>query len=86
MMSRLVAAFIIGCVRLYQMTLSPLFTGCCRFNPSCSRYCIEAVRIHGPWYGSWLTIRRLLRCRPFGPSGDDPVPPPRKHTNGTRTP
>lgn len=46
----------------------------CRFTPSCSCYAVEALEIHGAGRGSWLTIRRLLRCRPFGPSGFDPVP------------
>ena len=78
MISWLLSALIIGAVRIYQVTLSPLIGPCCRFNPTCSRYCIEAVKVHGPFYGSWLTIRRLFRCHPFGPCGDDPVPPPRK--------
>ena len=86
MLSRLLSAFLIGGVRLYQMTLSPLIGPCCRFHPTCSNYCIEAIRVHGPFYGSWLTFRRLLICRPFGPSGEDPVPPPRKRKNGTDTP
>ena len=86
MLSRILSAFLIGGVRLYQMTLSPLIGPCCRFHPTCSNYCIEAIRVHGPFYGSWLTFRRLLRCRPFGPSGEDPVPPPRKRKNGTDTP
>lgn len=46
----------------------------CRFTPSCSEYSREALEIHGAGRGSWLTLRRLLRCRPFGPSGYDPVP------------
>jgi putative membrane protein insertion efficiency factor len=46
----------------------------CRFFPSCSEYGHEAIAVHGAGRGSWLTIRRLLRCRPFGPSGFDPVP------------
>jgi len=46
----------------------------CRFWPSCSHYATEAVQIHGAGRGSWLTLRRLIRCRPFGPSGVDPVP------------
>jgi uncharacterized protein len=46
----------------------------CRFTPTCSQYGIEAVEQHGAWHGSVLTTRRLLRCRPFGPSGWDPVP------------
>ena len=43
------------------MTLSPLFSGCCRFEPSCSNYAIEALQVHGAWKGLWLTARRLLR-------------------------
>lgn len=47
----------------------------CRFFPTCSSYAHEAVRTHGAGRGAWLALRRLLRCRPFGPSGFDPVPP-----------
>ena len=47
----------------------------CRFTPSCSQYAIDALAQHGTTRGLWLTVRRLLRCRPFGPSGWDPVPP-----------
>ena len=46
----------------------------CRFTPSCSEYSREALEVHGAGRGTWLTIRRLVRCRPFGPSGYDPVP------------
>jgi len=62
-------------VRLYQVTLGPLMGGHCRFHPTCSEYSIEAMRRHGPWRGSWLTVRRILRCHPFGGCGLDPVPP-----------
>lgn len=48
----------------------------CRFTPSCSEYAREALETHGAGRGTWLTVRRLLRCRPFGPSGFDPVPDP----------
>jgi len=48
----------------------------CRFYPSCSNYALEAVEVHGATRGSWLTVRRLLRCRPFGPHGIDLVPEP----------
>ncbi len=71
----LVVSLMIMCVRLYQILLSPIFGKCCRFTPTCSNYCIEALKVHGVFMGSWLTIRRLLRCRPFGPCGHDPVPP-----------
>jgi len=46
----------------------------CRFTPSCSQYSYEALTVHGTPRGLWLTVRRMLRCRPFGPSGYDPVP------------
>ena len=46
----------------------------CRFTPSCSTYAREALTVHGTRRGLWLTARRLVRCRPFGPSGFDPVP------------
>jgi putative membrane protein insertion efficiency factor len=47
----------------------------CRFSPTCSTYAIEALQQYGTLRGLWLTLRRLVRCRPFGPSGWDPVPP-----------
>lgn len=49
----------------------------CRFYPSCSHYAVEAIETHGSGRGLWLTTRRLIRCRPFGPSGVDQVPAPR---------
>ena len=50
----------------------------CRFSPTCSCYAVEAFEVHGTGRGLWLTVRRLLRCRPFGPSGFDPVPLPQQ--------
>ena len=61
-------------IRAYQVTLGPLLGGSCRFEPSCSNYGIQALERFGLLRGSWLTLRRLLRCRPFGPHGYDPVP------------
>ncbi len=63
-------------VRGYQAALSPLMGGHCRFDPTCSRYAIEALRTHGALRGGWLTTRRVCRCHPLGGSGYDPVPPP----------
>jgi putative membrane protein insertion efficiency factor len=60
-------------IRLYQLTLSPFMRGACRHHPSCSAYALEAVERHGS-RGVWLAARRLLRCRPFGTHGYDPVP------------
>ena len=61
-------------VRGYQVALSPLMGGCCRFEPSCSNYMIEALRVHGAAKGTILGLWRLLRCHPFGSHGYDPVP------------
>lgn len=62
-------------VRVYQALLKPLLPAACRFEPSCSAYALEAVRVHGAFRGTWLSLRRLVRCRPGGGFGDDPVPP-----------
>ncbi|MEE2041162.1 membrane protein insertion efficiency factor YidD [Nocardiopsis sp. NPDC058631] len=64
-------------IRGYQRFISPLFPPVCRFYPSCSTYAVQALRVHGALYGSWLAIRRIGRCHPFHPGGLDPVPPPR---------
>lgn len=61
-------------VRFYQKFISPLTPPSCRFTPTCSQYAVEALRKHGPVKGLWLTIRRILRCHPWGGSGYDPVP------------
>lgn len=62
-------------VRTYQALLRPHLIGSCKFCPSCSDYAIEALSLHGPFRGLVLSVRRLLRCHPFGPGGLDPVPP-----------
>jgi uncharacterized protein len=62
-------------VRGYQLVLSPLFGPRCRFYPSCSAYAVEAIGTHGAIRGTWLAIRRLLRCHPWNPGGVDHVPP-----------
>jgi uncharacterized protein len=66
-----------GLVRGYQLLLSPVMGPHCRFSPSCSHYALEALAVHGALRGGWLTLRRLLRCQPFGGFGYDPVPPRR---------
>lgn len=69
---------LIALVWLYRRILSPLKPPVCRFDPTCSAYAIEALRCHGAVRGSWLTIRRILRCHPFCENGYDPVPPRRR--------
>ena len=61
-------------IRIYQTCISPLTPPSCRFTPTCSQYALEALRRHGLLRGSWLTLRRLARCHPWGGSGYDPVP------------
>ena len=72
MMKRLLLRMIVAYQRAAEGRPSP-----CRFFPSCSEYSREAIEVHGARRGSWLMLRRLSRCRPFGPSGYDPVPEPR---------
>ena len=73
-MSGLAAWLLIALVRAYQVTLSPLLSGQCRFVPTCSQYFIEAVRTRGPAAGLALGLWRIVRCNPFSKGGYDPVP------------
>jgi putative membrane protein insertion efficiency factor len=61
-------------IRVYQYTLGPLMPMTCRFEPSCSRYAVEALQKHGPWRGVALATWRVIRCNPFNHGGYDPVP------------
>ncbi len=61
-------------IRLYQILISPIFPTSCRFHPSCSRYCMEAVERHGPIRGTILSLARISKCHPWHPGGYDPVP------------
>lgn len=61
-------------IRFYRGYISPLKPPCCRFVPTCSQYAMEALQKHGPLKGLYLSIRRILRCHPWGGSGYDPVP------------
>jgi len=77
-MRSLAVALLSAPIRAYRAVLSPMLPNVCRFTPSCSVYALEALKLHGPVMGSWLTIRRLSRCHPItwlgGSSGFDPVP------------
>ncbi|NQY33189.1 MAG: membrane protein insertion efficiency factor YidD [Coraliomargarita sp.] len=77
----MVPRFLVWLIRLYQLLVSPIihaFGGPgsgCRFYPTCSAYAMEAVREHGAMRGSWLSLKRIIRCNPWGGQGYDPVPP-----------
>ncbi len=59
---------------MYQICISPLFHACCRYTPTCSQYAIDAIKRYGVGKGSFLAIKRILRCNPFFDGGYDPVP------------
>jgi putative membrane protein insertion efficiency factor len=77
-MARLLVALLSAPIRAYRALISPLMPHACRFSPSCSVYALEALKLHGPVKGLWLSLRRLSRCHPIswlgGSSGFDPVP------------
>lgn len=83
-MKNLLSELLILPIRFYRTAISPLFPPCCRFTPTCSEYAIEALRVHGCLRGSWLAVRRILRCHPWGGSGHDPVPPRKPKTRSTQ--
>ncbi len=61
-------------IRFYQLCISPMLPAACRFEPTCSQYAVEAITKHGVVRGTWLAIKRIARCHPWGGSGYDPVP------------
>ena len=75
-----------GLIRSYQLLVSPMLGPSCRYLPTCSDYAAEAIERHGAVAGTWLALRRLARCHPWGGSGYDPVPERRwhKHSIGCR--
>ena len=78
-------ALFLALIRFYRANISPSRPPCCRFMPSCSQYALEAVELHGPWRGGWLTLKRIAKCQPFHRQKSieyDPVPKilPKSHT------
>lgn len=61
-------------IKFYKMCISPMLPAACRFQPTCSEYALQAIKKHGPFRGTWLAIKRICRCHPWGGSGYDPVP------------
>ena len=71
---KLLAVPFILLIKIYQLLISPLFPSSCRYSPTCSHYTLEALKKYGILKGSWLGIKRISRCHPWGGSGYDPVP------------
>ena len=61
-------------IRVYQGAISPFFPSACRYTPSCSEYTLQAIQKHGIFKGSWLGLKRISSCHPWGGHGHDPVP------------
>ena len=73
-MSKLINFIFILPIKMYQIVLSPLIGPSCRFNPTCSHYAIQAITKYGALKGLYLALKRIIRCHPWGDSGNDPVP------------
>ena len=69
------ARAVVALLTVYREAISPRSLPSCRYLPTCSEYALDAVRLHGAARGTWLAIRRLLRCHPLHAGGHDPVPP-----------
>ncbi|MAC94853.1 MAG: membrane protein insertion efficiency factor YidD [Flavobacteriales bacterium] len=80
-MSKIFSQILIFFVRIYQYTISPLLGANCRYMPTCSEYSVQALKIHGPLKGSWLALKRILSCHPWGGHGYDPVPEKKNKKN-----
>ncbi|MBL4734609.1 MAG: membrane protein insertion efficiency factor YidD [Flavobacteriales bacterium] len=73
-MRRMLSKAIVGMIKVYQIVISPLYVSTCRYSPTCSTYAQEALLKHGPLKGTFLSIKRILSCHPWGSHGYDPVP------------
>jgi putative membrane protein insertion efficiency factor len=73
-MKKLLGLILIIPIKAYQILISPLLGPSCRFTPTCSQYAVEAIQKYGPFKGSWLAFKRIIRCHPWGGCGHDPVP------------
>ncbi|RNC79994.1 MAG: membrane protein insertion efficiency factor YidD [Balneola sp.] len=74
LLATIASKIITGIVRFYQLAISPWLGSSCRYSPTCSQYMIEAVNEWGPLKGTWLGLKRIGRCHPWGGHGHDPVP------------
>jgi uncharacterized protein len=73
-LKNILTGFLMLLVKFYQYVISPLIPASCRYTPTCSEYSMQALKKYGPFKGLWLSLKRILRCNPWGGSGYDPVP------------
>jgi putative membrane protein insertion efficiency factor len=73
-MKWLLTKIMLGLIAIYKTFISPLLMPSCRYYPTCSEYGVQAITKFGPFKGGWLTLKRILRCNPWGGHGHDPVP------------
>ncbi|MDB9774907.1 membrane protein insertion efficiency factor YidD [Vicingaceae bacterium] len=73
-MNRFLSQIFIVLIRIYQYTISPILGANCRYTPTCSQYSIDAFKIHGPFKGLYLSVKRIISCNPWGGHGHQPVP------------
>ena len=79
MFNKIITFPLVALIKFYQWFISPLLPKSCRYEPTCSRYMVEALKVHGPIKGLWLGAKRIARCQPWGGDGYDPVPPKCEH-------
>ncbi|MDP9955282.1 membrane protein insertion efficiency factor YidD [Epilithonimonas hungarica] len=75
MLNRILTFPIVVLIKFYQLAISPWLGKNCRYDPTCSHYTLEALKVHGLLKGSWLAMKRIASCHPWGGEGYDPVPP-----------
>lgn len=75
MFNRILIFPLVVLIKFYQLAISPWLGKNCRYQPTCSHYTLEALKVHGIFKGSYLGIKRILSCHPWGGSGYDPIPP-----------
>lgn len=78
MLNKVLTFPIVVLIKFYQLAVSPFLGKNCRYDPTCSHYTLEALKVHGLLKGSWLAMKRIASCHPWGGEGYDPVPP-KKH-------
>ncbi len=78
-MRALISKLLITLIKAYRLVLSPWLGQQCRFHPTCSQYALQAIQKHGPYFGSWLAVKRLASCHPWHAGGIDQVPENHSH-------